>query len=174
MRGSASEIITMYHKLIGFSMVPPYYALGFWAGSSAYETQEEVEDMLNTYQSLYIPVEGVMIDDYYLPNEVFTVNDVNFEDFKGFTDGLNANHQHVVVGINSGVANDPSYAYYKSLTDAQCTIFSSMTTEALVAMQSRDVVIPDQFCPKINAFYDDALKNLDSLTHFEGVWLQNN
>lgn len=30
MRGTADEIIQKYHALIGYSMVPPYYALGYF------------------------------------------------------------------------------------------------------------------------------------------------
>jgi alpha-glucosidase (family GH31 glycosyl hydrolase) len=29
-RGSAQEILTKYHAMIGNSYVPPYYALGFF------------------------------------------------------------------------------------------------------------------------------------------------
>lgn len=111
LRGSASEIITMYHKLIGFSMVPPYYALGFWTGSNAYNTQNQFTSMLNTYESLYIPVEGVMIDNYYSANSVFTVDSSNYQDLKGFTDGLNSNNQHVILGINSGIVNNNAFPY---------------------------------------------------------------
>lgn len=30
MRGSAHDIITRYHAMIGFSQMPPYYALGLF------------------------------------------------------------------------------------------------------------------------------------------------
>jgi alpha-glucosidase (family GH31 glycosyl hydrolase) len=40
MRGTASEIISKYHALIGYSMMPPYYALGLFQGSNSYNTQE--------------------------------------------------------------------------------------------------------------------------------------
>lgn len=38
MRGSAQEIISRYHNLVGMPMMPPYYALGVFHGSNSYNT----------------------------------------------------------------------------------------------------------------------------------------
>lgn len=124
MRGSAQDIVSMYHKMIGFSMVPPYYALGFFQASNQYNTQTQVSSMLSKYQNLYIPVEGVMLESYTAaPGQVFTVNTASFPSFPAFSQSLNANNQHIIMGIDSGVANDPTFEFYSSLvTDYSCAV----------------------------------------------------
>lgn len=38
MPGTVNEVIKNYQSLIGLPMMPPYYALGLYVGSSAYNS----------------------------------------------------------------------------------------------------------------------------------------
>jgi len=48
-RGSATDIVKRYHSLIGHSTMPPYYALGFFQGTDAYDMQMLVPYVLDGY-----------------------------------------------------------------------------------------------------------------------------
>lgn len=42
MRGKAEDIISKYHTMIGYSQMPPYYGLGYFHGSNAYNTLKSI------------------------------------------------------------------------------------------------------------------------------------
>jgi alpha-glucosidase (family GH31 glycosyl hydrolase) len=43
MRGKVEDILGKYHGMIGYSTMPPFYALGLFQGSSAYNTLDSVK-----------------------------------------------------------------------------------------------------------------------------------
>lgn len=48
-RGKAEEIISKYHKMIGYSAMPPYYALGFYQGSNTYNSLAKVKNVVENF-----------------------------------------------------------------------------------------------------------------------------
>lgn len=90
MRGKATEIIQKYHSMIGFSQMPPYYALGVFQGSNSYNKWSQVDDMFAKYKGISQAVEGVMIEDFNEQSHwSYTVNADNFPDL---TTGVNTVH----------------------------------------------------------------------------------
>jgi alpha-glucosidase (family GH31 glycosyl hydrolase) len=64
MRGKPEEIISKYHAMIGYSQMPPFYALGFFQGSSSYNTLDKVKAAVEGYLSLGVALEGVFLTAY--------------------------------------------------------------------------------------------------------------
>ena len=40
--GSAEEVIAQYYALVGMPMLPPFYSLGFFQGSGAYKSLDDL------------------------------------------------------------------------------------------------------------------------------------
>ncbi len=69
MRGSAQEIISRYHNLVGMPMMPPYYALGVFHGSNSYNTWSQIKSVYDNYNGgsttqAKIALEGVMVEEF--------------------------------------------------------------------------------------------------------------
>ena len=64
MRGKADEIITKFQSMIGYSAMPPYHALGFYQGSNAYTSLQNVKDVVNGFSAPGVALEGLFIDNY--------------------------------------------------------------------------------------------------------------
>lgn len=45
MRGKVDDILKKYHGMIGYSMMPPFHALGFYQGSNTYKTLDQVKSV---------------------------------------------------------------------------------------------------------------------------------
>lgn len=39
-----------------------------------------------------------------------------------FVNTLHNNNQHIILGLMSGISNDPTYKYYKNATQMQCLV----------------------------------------------------
>lgn len=80
-------------------------------------------------------LEGVMIDNYNNgANHVFTVSTTGFPsaDLLTFTQQMNKNNQHVILGLASGVAKDTNFNYYNDLMTQKAFVQSTVNTGAPV------------------------------------------
>jgi alpha-glucosidase (family GH31 glycosyl hydrolase) len=64
MRGKVEDIITKYHSMIGYSQMPPYYALGFFQGSNTYKSLTNVQKTFQGYSDMGVALEGLFVTDY--------------------------------------------------------------------------------------------------------------
>ena len=63
-RGTANEIVKRYHALIGYSAMPPYYALGLFQGGDSYTMESLLTYVLDNYAKNDLPLEGLIIEQY--------------------------------------------------------------------------------------------------------------
>jgi len=76
-KSSAAGIIKQYHNLIGRPSLPPFWALGWHATTTADETLTlaDVQTMQAKYKQQGIPLEGIWLDAPYMDNyKSFTVD----------------------------------------------------------------------------------------------------
>ena len=84
--GSAKEVISAYHQFIGLPELPPFWALGWHAGSNSWDTLEDVKKVVNRYDELGIPLETIWLDGSYMDGHAdFTVNETAFPNLKNYT-----------------------------------------------------------------------------------------
>lgn len=67
-RGTAQEVISRYHNMIGTPMLPPYYALGVFHGSNSYKKWSEFQSVYDNYNGAATgakqALEGVFVEDF--------------------------------------------------------------------------------------------------------------
>ena len=68
MRGTAQEVISRYHTLVGMPMLPPYYALGVFHGSNSYNSWSKVKAVYDNYNGALTgdkqALEGVLVEEF--------------------------------------------------------------------------------------------------------------
>ena len=52
--------------------MPPYYALGFYQGSDAYKSEDDLNAVINGYKGANINIEGIQVDKYYNKAKIFS------------------------------------------------------------------------------------------------------
>lgn len=63
---TAEDVIKLYHKTIGKPSLPPFWSLGYFQSSWAYNSQADYENVLSKYREGKIPFEGFFFDIEYM------------------------------------------------------------------------------------------------------------
>lgn len=94
--GSMDEVMKGYRGLTGKAQVMPKWAMGFWQSRERYKTQDELLDALKELRRRGIPVDNMVVDWSYWPEDAWGSHDFDparYPDPKGMVDeihGLNA------------------------------------------------------------------------------------
>ena len=67
--------------MVGKPVLPPFWSLGWMAGSSNYTELSHYDEMVSKYSDHKIPLEGVLLDNQYLASADFLIG--NTENFSG-------------------------------------------------------------------------------------------
>lgn len=126
-KGSAKEIITAYHNLIGKPALPPFWSLGWQASSYNYKTQAKYQEVIDAYKTNKIPLEGVHLDIPYLGNYAdFSVNTTTFPTISTFADNLHTNNQKLVVIVDAGLSADSVEGFWTKAADKKVLLKSTV------------------------------------------------
>ena len=90
------DLIDNYTDITGKQPMPPRWALGNFSSRFGYHSQQEVEQTIEKFKNLKIPVDAVILDLYWFGKEVkgtmgnLEVFRDSFPDFEGMVNRLNA------------------------------------------------------------------------------------
>lgn len=126
MRGKPQEIVAKYHAMIGFSQMPPYYALGVFQGSKSYDSLEKVQEVVTQYKTNSWPLEGVFIENYNEnPHWTYTINQETFNDLDKVVAQMHQNNQHVLFGTSYALHNSKDYNWFLRSIANKCLVDSA-------------------------------------------------
>ncbi len=78
---SYDDVISGYRELSGKSVMLPKWAYGFWQSRERYKSQGELIEALNTYRELEIPIDNIVLDWSYWPQDAWGSHDFDEEHF---------------------------------------------------------------------------------------------
>lgn len=111
---SSYETVSEFRKIIGESYMAPKWAFGLCQSRWSYATEEEVEELVDSYEKAGIPLDSVCLDiDYMEEYKDFTVSDERFPDFENFVKRMKAKNIHLVPIIDAGVKIQDGYDVYE-------------------------------------------------------------
>ena len=96
---SFDRIISGYRKLTGNVPLFPLWAYGYWQSKLAYGSQSELLGVAAKYRSLHIPLDNIVLDEWWetvLGSHVFTDK---FPDPRSMVQTLHDEHVHLMVSI---------------------------------------------------------------------------
>lgn len=107
------DVLKQFTSLTGRAPLPPKWALGYHQSRYSYETENEVLELVETFQAKGIPLDAVYLDIHYMDGyRVFTVDRNRFPDFEGMIRKLREKGVRVVTIVDPGVKADPEYDIY--------------------------------------------------------------
>lgn len=92
---NADEVLAGYRALTGKAVLLPRSAYGFWQSRQRYTTQEEVLGVVKEYRKRGLPLDNIVQDWFYWPENAWGSHDFDasrFPDPKGLVEALHAEH----------------------------------------------------------------------------------
>ena len=179
MQGTATQIVSMFLDVIGRPKLPPFWALGWHASSTAYTDLEKTQANIDAYAAKKIPLDGIWLDTPYMqPGKDFTVWTKFFGGLDKSVSQWHENGQKVVPVLKSSLTDDPLSAYIQMVNDAQAAI--SEPGEEFNPLKQKIYTDNEIF---LDLFNEQAVeiwaKGLGDLYEtqklaFDGVWLDKN
>lgn len=78
---SADEVISGYRKLTGKAPIMPKWVMGLWQSRERYKTQDELLDVVKEYRKRQIPIDNIVLDWNYWPQDYWGDHDFDLERF---------------------------------------------------------------------------------------------
>lgn len=170
LRGSAKEVIAAYQQFIGLPQLPPFWALGWHAGSNAWDTLEDVKEVVGQYDSKGFPLESIWLDGNYMDAFAdFTVDETAFPHLKDYTATLQGQGRKVVLKLYGGLANDKHNTYVIESEGAQIKYANGTPFDAPTLSNSTRFL--DWFHSQAKSTWRKGLFALWDSVPFDGLWL---
>ena len=142
---SMDEIVGGYRRLTGKAAMLPKWAFGFWQSRERYTSQGELIGILEEYRERRIPIDNIVLDWFYWPENAWgshSFDNEHFPDPRAMVDRVHELDAHIMVSVWPKFY--PTTAHYRALDERGC-MFNKNIEE-----QNLDWVGPGY----PNAFYD--------------------
>ncbi|GJM64178.1 TIM-barrel domain-containing protein [Persicobacter diffluens] len=96
------EVISHYRTVTGKAQVMPKWSMGFWQSRERYKTQEELLEALREFRKRQIPIDNIVLDWSYWPQDAWGSHDFDldrFPDISAMTDEIHKNHARVMISV---------------------------------------------------------------------------
>ncbi|MCY6484874.1 glycoside hydrolase family 31 protein [Clostridium aestuarii] len=109
------EVVKNYTMLTGTMDMPPMWSLGYQQCRYSYYSQQEVEELADTFRKKEIPCDTIYLDiDYMDKYKVMTFNPEKFSNPKKMIEKLDDNGFNIVTIVDPGVKVDADYDVYEN------------------------------------------------------------
>ncbi|WP_305098401.1 glycoside hydrolase family 31 protein [Croceibacterium aestuarii] len=124
-------LVAGYRRLTGKAPMMPRWAYGFWQSRQRYETQEQLVGVLKQYRNAGIPIDSVVQDWFYWPEEKWgchCFDPVRFPDPQAMVDDVHALNGRIMISVwpkfypttrNGKELADKGYLYPRPLAAGQ-------------------------------------------------------
>ena len=96
------EVIAKYRILTGKSVLLPKWAYGFWQSRERYKSQDELIANLKAYRERKIPIDNIVLDWSYWPEDAWGSHDfdeAHFPDPKAMVDAVHAMDANIMISV---------------------------------------------------------------------------
>lgn len=96
------DVISGYRTITGKSQIMPKWAMGFWQSRERYKTQEELLNAVKEYRKRNIPLDNIVLDWSYWPQDAWGSHDFDsarFPDPKGMIDSVHTMDARIMISV---------------------------------------------------------------------------
>ncbi|GIX21351.1 MAG: alpha-xylosidase [Gammaproteobacteria bacterium] len=96
------HLVGGYRRLTGKAVMLPRWAYGFWQSRQRYKTQQELLDVLETYRRLEIPIDNIVLDWFYWPEDQWGSHEFDparFPDPKAMVERVHARNAQIMISV---------------------------------------------------------------------------
>ncbi len=95
-------VISGYRQLTGKSNMMPKWAYGFWQSRQRYKTQDEITQTIAEYRKRKIPLDNIVLDWFYWPENAWGSHDFDLERFpdaKKMVDDVHKQNAQIMISV---------------------------------------------------------------------------
>lgn len=100
--GDMDGAIAGYRELTGKAVLLPKWAYGFWQSRERYKTQQELTDVLDEYRRRKLPIDAIVLDWSYWPEDAWGSHDFDpwrFPDPEGMVRHVHERNAQVMISV---------------------------------------------------------------------------
>lgn len=165
------EVVKNYTALTGRMEMPPLWSLGYQQCRFSYFSQEEVRELVKTFEEKDIPLDVVYLDiDYMDGFRVMTFKTPNFDDAAGLISDLKEKGIRTITIIDPGVKVDEEYDVFKRGKEGN-HFTKKLDGEMFIgAVWPGDSAFPDFSNNDCREWWKSELKKFISEHGMDGIW----
>ncbi|EDT79662.1 glycoside hydrolase family 31 protein [Clostridium perfringens] len=165
------EVVKNYTALTGRMEMPPLWSLGYQQCRFSYFSQEEVRELVKTFEEKDIPLDVVYLDiDYMDVFRVMTFKTPNFDDAAGLIGDLKEKGIRTITIIDPGVKVDEEYDVFKRGKEGN-HFTKKLDGEMFIgAVWPGDSAFPDFSNKDCREWWKSELKKFISEHGMDGIW----
>ncbi|HAT4282243.1 TPA: DUF4968 domain-containing protein [Clostridium perfringens] len=165
------EVVKNYTALTGRMEMPPLWSLGYQQCRFSYFSQEEVRELVKTFEEKDIPLDVVYLDiDYMDGFRVMTFKTPNFDDAAGLISYLKEKGIRTITIIDPGVKVDEEYEVFKRGKEGN-HFTKKLDGEIFIgAVWPGDSAFPDFSNKDCREWWKSELKKFISEHGMDGIW----
>ncbi|WP_415282721.1 glycoside hydrolase family 31 protein [Clostridium perfringens] len=165
------EVVKNYTALTGRMEMPPLWSLGYQQCRFSYFSQEEVRELVKTFEEKDIPLDVVYLDiDYMDGFRVMTFKTPNFDDAAGLINDLKEKGIRTITIIDPGVKVDEEYDVFKRGKEGN-HFTKKLDGEIFIgAVWPGDSAFPDFSNKDCREWWKSELKKFISEHGMDGIW----
>lgn len=99
---SSDEVISGYRTITGKAQVMPKWSMGFWQSRERYKTQDELLNVLDEYRKRQIPIDNIVQDWSYWPEDAWGSHEFDPERFpnpKEMVDKVHSQNARIMISV---------------------------------------------------------------------------
>ena len=165
------EVVKNYTALTGRMEMPPLWSLGYQQCRFSYFSQEEVRELVKTFEEKDIPLDVVYLDiDYMDGFRVMTFKTPNFDDAAGLISDLKEKGIRTITIIDPGVKVDEEYPVFKRGKEGN-HFTKKLDGEMFIgAVWPGNSAFPDFSNKDCREWWKSELKKFISEHGMDGIW----
>jgi len=112
----ADGVIAGYRSLTGKAVLLPKWSYGFWQSRERYKSQQELTDALDEYRRRKLPIDAIVLDWSYWPEDAWGSHDFDetrFPDPEGMVKHVHDQHAQIMISVWPKFY--PTTGHYKEL-----------------------------------------------------------
>lgn len=165
------EVVKNYTALTGRMEMPPLWSLGYQQCRFSYFSQEEVRELVKTFEEKDIPLDVVYLDiDYMDGFRVMTFKTPNFDDAAGLISDLKEKGIRTITIIDPGVKVDEEYDVFKRGKEGNHFTKKLYGEMFIGAVWPGDSAFPDFSNNDCREWWKSELKKFISEHGMDGIW----
>ncbi|MGB4985526.1 MAG: TIM-barrel domain-containing protein, partial [Erysipelotrichaceae bacterium] len=165
-----TTIVSNFLQLIGKPYLPPKWSFGYIQSRWSYPNISSIENLVSIFKQEDLPLEGVCLDiDYMDDYKDFTIDNVNFFNFKDFIQQMNEENIKIIPIIDAGIKIEKDYEIYEEGLKNNYYITNKDNSPFVGAVWPGKVCFPDFLNPQAANWFGKKYQKLIDLG-CEGFW----
>jgi len=169
------SVIKEYHSYLGGYSLPPFWSFGFHQSRWGYENITVIEEVLDKYDKLNLPLDVIWNDIDYMNNkQSLTIDYIRYSPQKLKEIKNKYNKKYVIIFEPTVGISNKDFEFYKKGINKDIFIKNSQGNNLINVVWTGLCHFIDFFNPNSQSFWEEALNTIHKDLNYDGIWLDMN